>query len=186
MNNLKKYSIILADPPWQYRDKCNDGKRGACHKYEVLSLSDLKNLNVKSIAYDNCAIFLWSTAPMMPNALDLINAWGFCYKTIAFTWVKKNKVSDSLFWGMGHHTRANAEYCLLGMRGRLERKSAKVHSIIESKIRAHSQKPDEIYERIIELYGKLPSVELFARKSNRYFHSFGDEIDGKDLREVLK
>ena len=99
------------------------------------------------------------------------------YKTCAFTWVKQNKKSDSLFWGLGHWTRSNAELCLLAIKGKPKRISAKVHSVIMSKIREHSQKPDEARDRIVQLFGDVPRIELFARQKVDGWDSWGNEIE---------
>jgi N6-adenosine-specific RNA methylase IME4 len=106
----------------------------------------------------------------------LIASWGFEYKTVAFTWVKKNKKSDSWFWGMGNWTRANAEVCLLATKGKPKRISAAVHSIISTPVRKHSQKPDEARDRIVQLLGDLPRIELFAREETAGWDVWGDEI----------
>lgn len=98
------------------------------------------------------------------------------YKTVAFTWIKKNKKADSLFWGMGFWTRANAEIVLFGTKGHPKRISAGVHSVITEPVRAHSQKPDEVRERIVELLGDLPRIELFARERVDGWDAWGDQI----------
>lgn len=113
----RNYQIIYADPPWSYKDKAKAGKRGASFKYTTQDKDWLQRLPVKSIADDNCVLFLWVTMPMLEEGLSLMKAWGFEYKTCAFTWVKRNKVSLSWFFGMGNWTRSNAELCLLGKRG---------------------------------------------------------------------
>lgn len=96
-----------------------------------------------------------------------MEAWGFVYKTVAFVWIKKNKKADSLFWGMGYWTRANAELCMLATAGQPKRRSASVHQVILSPIEEHSKKPDVVRERIVELLGDLPRVELFARQKQK-------------------
>ena len=93
-----------------------------------------------------------------------------------FVWIKKNKKSDSLFWGMGRWARANAEICLIGTKGKPKRISAKVHSVIISRIREHSRKPDEIRERIVELCGDLSRIELFARQKVVGWDCWGNEV----------
>lgn len=183
----KKYNIIYADPPWSYKDKCKSGKRGAGFKYDTLSLNDLKKLKVNEIADKNCFLFLWTTFPMMQESLDLINSWGFIYKTVGFVWVKKNKKKNSLFWGMGAvGTRANAEACLMAVKGKPKRISAGVHSIIEAPIEQHSKKPDIVRDKIVELCGDLPKIELFARKTVDGWNALGYDIDESDIRDALK
>lgn len=149
----KKYDVIYADPPWSYRDKALAGDRGAGCKYDVMSLEGIKKLPVKDLAEEDCALFMWVTMPFLEEAFAVMRAWGFEYKTCAFTWVKQNKKADTLFWGMGNWTRANAELCLLGVRGKPKRKDAGVHSVIISHIEEHSKKPSEIRDRICKLLG---------------------------------
>lgn len=163
----KKYGVIYADPPWRYRDKALSGDRGAGCKYDVMSLEDIKNLPVKELAQDDCALFMWVTMPFLEDAFSVMRAWGFEYKTCAFTWIKQNKKADSLFWGMGNWTRANAELCLLGVRGKPKRKDAGVHSVIISHIEEHSKKPSETRDRICKLLGTgggLQKIELLQGK----------------------
>ena len=115
--------------------------------------------------------------PKLPVAFDVIKAWGFNYKTCAFTWVKRNRVSrETWFTGMGHYTRANAELCLLGTRGRPRRVDASVHQIIDTPIEGHSKKPDEARRRIVQLCGDLPRIELFARERVAGWEAWGNEI----------
>ena len=110
-------------------------------------------------------MFLWATFPQLREALELIEAWGFKYKTVAFVWLKKNKVADSWFYGLGFWTRGNAEICLLATKGKPKRQSPAVHQFIISPIEAHSKKPDEARNKIVHLMGDVPRIELFARQS---------------------
>ena len=165
----KKYGIIYADPPWAYRDKALAGGRGAVCKYPVMSKTDIEQLPVGSIASDDCCLFLWVTMPKLDEAFDLIKAWGFMYKTCAFTWVKRNKIDTSWFMGMGRWTRANAELCLLATRGSPTRIDAGVRSVIDAPILRHSEKPAEVRDRIVQLMGDLPRIELFARGVSEFF-----------------
>jgi len=189
--NKYKYSIIYADPPWTYRvwSKKGLGRSAASH-YNTMSLERIKALPVKEIVAKDSVLFLWVTYPNLPEGLEVMKAWGFNYKTVAFTWVKRNKKSDTWFWGMGYWTRANPEICLLGTRGHPKRKSKRVHSIIDERIRDHSRKPDIVRDKIVELMGDLPRIELFAREKVPGWDSIGFEIDGKDifqsLEEILK
>mgnify|MGYP000218166485 CR=1 FL=1 len=175
-NTDKKYNIVYADPPWSYRDKCRSGQRGAEYKYPCMNISDIKNLPVQSITDQDCVLFLWATFPMIQEGLDTLKAWGFTYKTVGFVWVKKNKKSDSWFWGMGNWTRSNSEICLLGTKGRPKRISAGVHSVIDDRIEKHSKKPDSARKRIVELCGDIPKIELFARQSMSDWDCWGNEV----------
>ena len=111
------------------------------------------------------ALFLWATFPQLPEALRLIQAWGFTYKSVAFVWLKQNRKSPGWFYGLGFWTRGNAEVCLLATRGHPKRQAANVHQFIISPVREHSRKPEEAREKIVALMGDLPRVELFARQS---------------------
>lgn len=138
---------------------------------------DICNLPIKDIAADNCILFLWATFPKLSDALEVIKAWGFSFKTVGFVWVKKNKKADSLFWGMGMWTRSNAEICLIATKGKPKRIDCGVHQVIISPIEEHSKKPNEIRERIIQLVGNLPRVELFARQSPFGWDVWGNQVD---------
>lgn len=172
----KQYDIIYADPPWSYRDKALSGKRGACCKYEVQDVKWISELPVSKIAKDDSVLFLWVTMPKLPECFEVINSWGFTYKTVAFTWVKKNKITDSWFMGMGNWTRANAELCLLATKGRPKRINSGVRSIIDSPIEHHSKKPNEVRTRIVDLMGDLPRIELFAREVVPGWDAWGNEV----------
>ena len=176
-NTDKKYNIIYADPPWSYNVASKKGtSRGVAERYyNTMKLEDICNLPINKIC-ENAVLFMWATFPNLPQALKVIEKWGFTYKTCAFTWIKKNKKSDSLFWGMGRWTRANAELCLISTKGKPKRQSAKIHSVIISKIREHSRKPDEVRDKIIELCGDLPKIELFARQQVEGWDCWGNEV----------
>ena len=120
---------------------------------------------------------MWVTAPCFEQGLELIKAWGYTYKTVAFTWVKLNKKNGKLFMGMGYYTRANAEYCLLATKGKvLERKSKAVPSAVVTPIERHSKKPDVVRERIVALFGDRPRIELFARQHAEGWDCWGNEV----------
>jgi len=172
----KKYQIIYADPPWSYRDKALAGNRGACCKYPTQSQDWLIKLPVYDIADKDCVLFLWVTMPKLNECFDLITAWGFEYKTCAFTWVKENKHKWSWFMGMGRWTRANAELCLLATKGKPKRINAGIHSIVSSPIEQHSKKPEIVRNRIVQLLGDLPRIELFARQRTQGWDVWGNEV----------
>ena len=141
-----------------------------------MSIESISALPVSSLTDNDAILFLWVTLPLLPEALNVIRAWGFIYKTAAFVWIKQNKKSASLFWGLGHWTRANAEICLLATKGQPKRFSAKVHQVIISPVEEHSKKPDVIREKIVELAGNLPRVELFARQATPGWDVWGNEV----------
>ena len=171
----KKYNIIYADPPWTFKTWSKKGEIKS-PKYEVMTIKDIKNLPINKIAKDNCTLFIWVTYPLLKEGLDTIKAWNFNYKTCAFSWVKKNKKSDSLFWGLGYWTRANSEICLLATKGKPKRVSKSVHQVVIDKIREHSRKPDCVRDRIVELCGNLPRIELFARQKTKNWNVWGNEV----------
>lgn len=161
----KKYSIIYCDPPWKYDNFEGAGAAygDATAHYDTLTLDQMKEIPVKDISADNCALFMWATYPQLVDALDLMDAWGFRYRTVAFTWVKTNRDGGGYYSGLGFYTNSNAEVCLLGIKGSLERQNKDVKQIIVSPLREHSRKPDITYDRIVKLFGDLPRIELFAR-----------------------
>ena len=183
----KKYQIIYADPAWEYKSDPNS-KRGiwglAQNHYSTMSVDEIKKLPIEKIAHDNSMLFLWCTFPNLQEGLDVVKAWGFEYKTVAFVWIKRDK---STFrpkkYGLGWYTRSNAEIVLLGRKGKFDRQSRKVQQIIDSPIREHSKKPDVVRQRIIQLCGDLPRIELFARTKVHGWDVVGNDpkLDNKPL-----
>jgi N6-adenosine-specific RNA methylase IME4 len=160
------YPVGYIDPPWSYSNKgCGgSGTSGAHLQYPLMTLQQLKQLPVGEVLGADACLFMWVTMPLLEQSFELFRAWGVPYKTCAFTWIKLNKRVPTLFWGMGFWTRSNAELCLMGVRGKPERASARVHSVIQSPIEGHSRKPAECRARIDTLCGPdLPKLEIFAR-----------------------
>ena len=188
-----KNHVILADPSWEYGDKAHAGKRGSSYKYPTMDLVEIALLPVEEIASKNCICFLWATPPMIREAMVVMRSWGFQYKTFGFVWVKRTK-KGTIKVGMGNYTRANAEVCLIGIRGKPKIKSHSVKQIIESIAGEHSEKPVEIYERIDELMGtKTKKIELFARinkngtkVSGKGWNTWGLEVSKRVTRHVRK
>jgi N6-adenosine-specific RNA methylase IME4 len=110
----KKYNIIYADPPWQFSAWSNKAQKHVTMHYQTMTMPEIMELPVKDLSADNAVLLMWATFPNLPLALATIEAWGFTYKTCAFTWVKQNKKTPSLFCGMGYYTRSTAEVCLQG------------------------------------------------------------------------
>ena len=144
--------------------------------YKAMRQIDIFELPVKKIVNKDCILFLWATAPLLPEALHTMKCWGFDFKTVGFTWIKKNKKAGTNFWGMGWWTRSNPEFCLIGVKGSPKRISAKVHSVIEAKIMEHSRKPKEVLDKIVELVGDIPRIELFAREKTEGWDAWGNEV----------
>lgn len=143
-----------------------------------MSIEDIKALPVSKLAAEDCTLFLWVTFPMLREAWDVMEAWGFTYKTVAFVWIKRNRQSDGVFWGMGYWTRSNAELCLLATRGHPQRQAKNIHQVIISPVEEHSKKPDEARRRIEALMGDVPRVELFARQYPPGWDVWGNEVEG--------
>lgn len=184
---MKKYGVIYADPPWQFKSYSYKGLgRSAENHYPTMSLDDIKKLPIADIADEDCALFLWVTFPCLAEGIEVLKAWGFAYKTTAFVWVKQNRKSDSLFWGMGYWTRSNAEICLLGTKGRPKRVDAGIHQVVISHIEEHSRKPSEVHERITRLMGDVPKIELFARRKTEGFDIWGNEVESDIEMEDYK
>lgn len=183
---VRKYNIIYADPPWQYKGWTKKPQfRTAASHYKTQDVEYLKSLNVPAICSVDAVLLMWATFPLLQEALELGKAWGFTYKTVAFTWVKQTKTSR-LFVGMGYYTRANAEIVLLFTKGTpLKRVAKNVQQVVISKIGRHSQKPVEVRNRIVQLFGDLPRIELFARNRPGFFPDY--EYSGWDVfgNEVL-
>lgn len=177
-NTDKKYNIIYADPPWTFKTYSEKGKehKSAENHYPCMNKEDIQKLPITNISSSDCILLLWVTFPCLQEGLELIKAWGFTYKTCGFTWVKRNKKSDSWFWGLGYWTRANAELCLIATKGKPKRASKSVHQVCDARVMEHSRKPAEIRERIVQLCGDLPRIELFARQHAEGWDCWGDEI----------
>lgn len=173
----KKYQIIYADPAWAYQFG-KTSSRFVNNKYAVMTKKEVCELPVRRIVADNGVLLLWVTYPKLDWAFDVITAWGFEYKTQAFTWIKTNKKTTSLFWGMGYYTRSNPEVCLLATRGTpLKRLTHSIHSVIMTPIENHSKKPDIVRDKIVELFGDLSRIELFARQKTEGWDVWGNEIN---------
>jgi len=174
---MKRYQIIYADPPWNFnfqkRNGLSDKAKNAL--YPTMKGNDIVNLPIEEIADENCILFLWVMNSELPLALEVIKSWGFIYKTVAFTWIKTRK--NTYHFGGGNWTRSNPELCLLATKGKPKRISASVRNLTISQLREHSRKPDEIKNKIIELVGDLPRIELFARQKTDGWDVWGNEVE---------
>ena len=174
----KKYQIIYADPPWNFNFQKRNGLSDAAKEklYPTMKAQDIVDLPVGQIADRDCVLFLWVMNSELQLALRCIEAWGFTYKTVAFTWVKTT-VNDKYCFGGGNWTRSNPELCLLATRGTPKRRSASVRELVVSQRREHSRKPDEIRDAIVELCGDAPRVELFCRYPAEGWDVWGNEVE---------
>jgi len=187
-SSCRTYQIVYADPPWQFKVWSEtEEQKGAEGHYDTLGMATLRALPVPAICAEDCVLLMWATFPLLESALELGRAWGFEYKTVAFVWVKVNPDTGKPFFGLGYYTRANAELVLLFTRGKpLKRMRRDVGQLVMTRVGPHSQKPAEVRERIVQLFGELPRVELFARSRPGFFPDeeyrgwdvFGNQVNG--------
>lgn len=144
--------------------------------YSTMKLDDIKHLPVGDIAEENSILFLWSTFPQLPSAIDVIKAWGFEYFGAAFVWVKRNPNTGKDAYGMGYWTRANPEVCLFAIRGKMKPLRHDMRQLVYAPLEKHSKKPDVIRNMIVDLCGDLPRIELFARQRCEGWDVWGNEV----------
>lgn len=182
-----RFGVISVDPPWPWENwgtvDAKSDRRAEKH-YATMSLREIAGLPIASIAAKDCALFTWATGPHLPNAIAMIDAWGFKYSGLGFVWIKTRSTHDrpflnpafDLHLGLGKTTRHNAEICLLAFRGTPKRLSASVPEVIVAPVREHSRKPDEAAARMRALYPGA-AIELFARERRDGWASWGNEVD---------
>lgn len=186
---MEKYNIIYADPPWKYAKRNNPKTRFGIgmHRYKGMTFQEILNLQqfVKSLAAENCALFMWHVAPKLAQyPIDVIfKNWGFRYVTKAFCWVKIDK-KFKLRYLPGHYTGSNTEDCYLGIKGKMPRLNGGVNQVVLAPLTKHSEKPVIVRDRIVQLYGDLPRIELFATKVVDGWDSWGDAIPGSFYAEA--
>lgn len=193
---MKKYQIIYADPPWSYNDKMSKVSKGAFrfkgaeHTYSVMTIKDIKNMNVAEMADKDCALFIWAVSPLLPEALEVITSWGFKYKTVAFNWVKTTN-TGMFVSNLGRWTMGSCEICILATKGSPKRINTTIKQLVISERKEHSRKPDIIRKLIVDLMGDIPRIELFARgdKSRDMFdfNRFdGWDVFGNQVEDTVK
>tara|TARA_R100000654_G_scaffold55943_1_gene82249 strand:+ start:42 stop:596 length:555 start_codon:yes stop_codon:yes gene_type:complete len=178
----KKYNIIYADPPWSFGSKSyQDGNRDMIDiqkaHYSTMTEQEICSLPVQNIADENCIIFMWVTDSHLQEALSVINAWGFTYKTIGFTWVKQY-ANGSYCYNFSPYVLKSTEICLIGTKGKLKeiKKRNDIKGLVFAERTKHSKKPQEVRNRITELCKDLPRIELFARKTSPGWDVWGNEV----------
>ena len=174
---MSKYSVLYADPPWDYdghtqhtNGSFKEGMSAIDH-YNTMTLQQLKELNIKDKAEKDAVLFLWTSSPHLPQAIDLMKAWGFDYKTIAFVWDKQKT-------NPGYYTLSQVEICLVGKRGKFPtpRGSRKERQFLSELRGVHSKKPDEIRNRISRMFPTQKKLELFARQSSEGWDVWGNQV----------
>jgi N6-adenosine-specific RNA methylase IME4 len=168
LDEIGIYSIIYADPPWQYEHPISDSRRIE-NQYPTMSIEDICNLDIQNICADDAVLFLWVSTPMLKKGLQVIDAWGFEYRT-SMVWVKPSI-------GPGHWVRQRHEFLLIAKKGNVPtpKGSDKPDSVIEAPRTEHSKKPDVMYEIIERMYPELPKVELFSRNEREGWKAWGFE-----------
>jgi N6-adenosine-specific RNA methylase IME4 len=176
---MNKHTLIYADPPWSYRDTAKSGERGAGFKYSTMTVADICRLPVWDLAAESCLLAMWWVPTQPVEALKVVEAWGFRLMTMkGFTWHKTNRNKGNSAIGMGHMTRANSEDCLFAVRGRLPvRLDASICQHITAPRMEHSAKPPVIREKLVQLLGDVPRIELFAREPAPGWQRWGNECD---------
>lgn len=181
----KKYKVILADPPWQFKSANSGGNMnsGAANKYMTTGIKGLMDIDVDAITEDDAILFMWYVGAMPQEAIDLVKAWGFTLKNMnGVVWNKLTQHGKPYF-GMGFYTRAGSESVIIATKGKYKPKSRSVRAVIhaesqiqfESKVAKHSEKPKAVHDLILELCGDVPRLEMFARKTSPGWDVFGNE-----------
>ena len=178
-NTTKKYNVIYADPPWEYKES-GGGRRGtAGMPYPTMTTEEICNLPIDRITKDNSILFIWATFRKLEECITTIKAWGYEYYGLAFDWTKVGKNGKPCY-GMGYYTRQNNEVCLIGVkkdkRKRIKPINRGISCVIQSERREHSRKPDEIRDYIVKICGDLPRIELFARQEINGWDNWGNEL----------
>jgi len=175
-NTDKKYDVIYADPPWQYRSKECLAKKSILngklnYHYETMPISELKEIPIKELCEKDCLLFLWAVSPMLDDCIEVLKAWGFKYATIGFIW-NKEKTNP------GSYTMSQCEICLIGKKGNIPkpRGARNIRQYLSQEKTRHSSKPDEVRKRITEMFPLQNKIELFARQQIDGWDCWGDEV----------
>jgi N6-adenosine-specific RNA methylase IME4 len=173
-----RYSIIYADPPWDYKGQKqhagagSEDTGGAETHYETVTLDELKRLSVLSVCAPDCLLFMWATSPHLDQAIDLMKGWGFAWATVAFVW-DKQRVNP------GFYTLSQVELVLVGKRGKIPtpRGSRNERQLVSELRGEHSVKPEQVRQRIEAMFPTQAKLELFARRPAPGWDVWGDEIE---------
>lgn len=181
----KKYSIIYADPPWSFYNDSDSIVNCTTHvgvrrpPYPCLGSETIKKIPVNTISDENSILFIWTTDYHLQKCLEVINAWGFKYKTVGFAWLKRTKNGNPVTFSGAYTCKSGIELCLLATKGKKAHKLVTQHNIkalVDAPREAHSKKPDVVRDRIVELCGDISRIELFARKKYSGWDCWGNEI----------
>jgi N6-adenosine-specific RNA methylase IME4 len=172
-----RYGCILADPPWAFATWSKRGSTRKCpsHHYSVMSLGDIEALPVRLLAAPDCALVLWAVQAMVPQALDVMKAWGFSPKSMG-TWAKQSKTGNRWAFGTGYVWRSAAEFYLFGTIGQPKSAVRDVRNLIVAPVREHSRKPDQMHADLERMFPGAAKCELFARQQRTGWEAWGNEL----------
>jgi N6-adenosine-specific RNA methylase IME4 len=173
-----KYSVIYADPPWAFKTFSDAGKdKSPEMHYPTLQIEDIMDLPVGDLAEKNSVLFMWATAPMLPEAIEVMKVWGFTYKS-QFVWVK-----DRI--GTGYWCRNQHELLLIGTRGQVMAPApgSQFPSVVSEPIAEHSKKPEAFYRIIEHYFPNVSKVELFARNGRSGWSAWGNQAPEEPVDE---
>jgi N6-adenosine-specific RNA methylase IME4 len=174
------YGCILADPPWQFRNRSAKGMaKNPERHYDCMDVNAISEMRVANIAAENSALLLWATAPMLPAAFYVMSSWGFDYKTTA-AWAKQSRTGNAWAFGTGYIMRSAAEFLLVGTRGRPKVQNRSTRNLIVAPVQEHSRKPDCVHAMAEALYTG-PYVELFARRHVSGWNCWGNQLAGGEV-----
>ena len=178
------YSVIMADPPWSFTARSSKGltKSPQAH-YDCMDLPAIKALPVADVADRDCLLMMWATAPMLPQALEVMAAWGFTFKTMG-TWAKQSKTGAKWAFGTGFILRSASEPYLIGTRGRPKVVSRSERNLIVAPVREHSRKPDSARASLDRMIPTGRRLEMFARESSPGWDVWGNQINKFDHQET--
>jgi N6-adenosine-specific RNA methylase IME4 len=172
-----QFSLIMADPPWRFVTRSVKGlKKSPQAHYDCMDLDAIKALPVADIAAPDCLLFMWATAPMLPQALDVMAAWGFTFKTMG-AWAKQSSTGQKWAFGTGYILRSASEPFLIGTRGRVKIKSRSERNLIVAPIREHSRKPDATRDMLDRMVPDGDRLEMFAREAAPGWQAWGNQVD---------
>lgn len=178
-NTDKKYNVIYADPPWEYKESGGGHRGTAGLPYATMTTEEICELPIREIAAEKSILFIWATFRKLKECLRVIDAWGYEYYGLAFDWMKTGKNGKPCF-GMGYYTRQNNEICLIGTKKKSEQRIKPncrgVSCVVQSERREHSRKPDCVRDNIVKICGNLTRIELFARQEVDGWDSWGNEV----------
>lgn len=176
---MKKYKVIVSDPPWLFGDSLPGETRGASNNYPCMTIEQLKKFELPPLD-DDCVLFQWRVSSMVPEAYEVTKAWGFNYKT-ELVWKKLTK-NGKRWFGMGRTLRAEHESCIIAVRGKPQVKVKNIRSVFEAVCEGHSRKPKEFYKIVEELYDG-PYCEIFSRENRPNWDCFGNEVGKFDIKK---